>query len=223
MEQNPSEALLATSTPKKKRGRPKKADKLLLQQNDGASAAIKDVQAKGRPKRKKGFSKSTPVTSGRKRSQQQRMSPSSTKISDSDDAEDDAAGPALELKDETTSSDMNVGQQVHGVVDGMFDAGYLVTVRVGDTETMFRGVVFGPGLSLPLNRDNDVAPKLKRMNHDDDTHDVHVAPSSGTMLKEAEAEAEAATSAPVMSTASTPAAVLHASVDSASILAPTAT
>ncbi|MCO5606095.1 hypothetical protein L7F22_060282 [Adiantum nelumboides] len=207
MEQSPSEALVASSPPKKKRGRPKKADKLLLQQSDASAATPKGRQNK----RKKGLSKSVPAASGRKKRKQQ-MSPSLTEISDSD-VEEDVATPALE-KEESTGSDANVGQQVHGVVDGMFDAGYLVTVRVGDTETVFRGVVFGPGLSLPLNAENDVAPKLKKMTHDDETRDVHViAPSSRTILSEpGSAEAH------VTSTAST-AGAMHAPANSASLQA----
>lgn len=54
-----------------------------------------------------------------------------------------------------------VGQIVSGVLDGSFDAGYLLTVRVGNTSTVLRGVVFEPGLSVPISADNDVAPHVK--------------------------------------------------------------
>ncbi|XP_057850393.1 protein METABOLIC NETWORK MODULATOR 1 [Cryptomeria japonica] len=54
-----------------------------------------------------------------------------------------------------------VGQPVHGVLDGSFDAGYLISVRVGDTDAVLRGVVFGPGLSIPPSKLTDVAPKIK--------------------------------------------------------------
>eukprot|EP00252_Welwitschia_mirabilis_P017108 TRINITY_DN379_c0_g1_i2.p1 TRINITY_DN379_c0_g1~~TRINITY_DN379_c0_g1_i2.p1 ORF type:complete len:257 (+),score=55.90 TRINITY_DN379_c0_g1_i2:450-1220(+) len=54
-----------------------------------------------------------------------------------------------------------VGQTVHGVLDGSFDAGYLVTVRVGNTDTVLRGVVFEPRLSVPISRMNDIAPNVK--------------------------------------------------------------
>ncbi|KAL5972664.1 hypothetical protein ACLOJK_039469 [Asimina triloba] len=54
-----------------------------------------------------------------------------------------------------------VGQMVSGVLDGSFDAGYLLTVRVGQTDTVLRGLVFKPGLSVPLSPANDVAPHVK--------------------------------------------------------------
>eukprot|EP00268_Persea_americana_P025396 TRINITY_DN2475_c0_g1_i1.p1 TRINITY_DN2475_c0_g1~~TRINITY_DN2475_c0_g1_i1.p1 ORF type:complete len:527 (-),score=120.25 TRINITY_DN2475_c0_g1_i1:278-1858(-) len=54
-----------------------------------------------------------------------------------------------------------VGQIVSGVLDGSFDAGYLLTVKVGNTNTILRGVVFEPGLSVPISADNDVAPHVK--------------------------------------------------------------
>lgn len=188
MEQSPSDTVAAISSPpKKKRGRPKKADKPLLQNE--ASAATKDA-LKVRRKRKKGILKSVPVVAshGKKERLQQGMSPSTTQISDSDADATTAPDPVHlpEKEERTVRSDVNVGQQVHGVVDGMFDAGYLVTVRVGDGETVFRGVVFGPGLSLPLNKENDVAPKLKRMNQDNATPDAPTldegapAPVAGT-------------------------------------------
>ncbi|KAK9084845.1 hypothetical protein Sjap_025256 [Stephania japonica] len=56
-----------------------------------------------------------------------------------------------------------VGQVVSGVLDGSFDAGYLLTVRVGDTNTILRGVVFAPGLSVPVSGANDVAPHVKML------------------------------------------------------------
>ncbi|KAI5073228.1 hypothetical protein GOP47_0011241 [Adiantum capillus-veneris] len=54
-----------------------------------------------------------------------------------------------------------VGQQVHGVLDGSFDAGYLLTVRVGNTQTVLRGAVFEPTLSVPISQANDIAPRVK--------------------------------------------------------------
>jgi hypothetical protein len=53
-----------------------------------------------------------------------------------------------------------VGQSVHGVLDGSFDAGYLLMVRVGDTDTVLRGVVFDPGMSVPISKENDIAPNV---------------------------------------------------------------
>lgn len=59
-------------------------------------------------------------------------------------------------------SDM-VGQAVFGILDGSFDAGYLLTVRVGETNTILKGVVFQPGSSVPVSGSNDVAPHMKMM------------------------------------------------------------
>ncbi|MCO5590896.1 hypothetical protein L7F22_044871 [Adiantum nelumboides] len=65
----------------------------------------------------------------------------------------DVAWPAVE--------NAFVGQQVHGVLDGSFDAGYLLTVRVGNTQTVLRGAVFEPTLSVPISQANDIAPHVK--------------------------------------------------------------
>ncbi|KAG6794031.1 hypothetical protein POTOM_003264 [Populus tomentosa] len=40
--------------------------------------------------------------------------------------------------------DAMIGQSVYGLIEATFDAGYLLNVRVGDTETTWRGVVFKP-------------------------------------------------------------------------------
>ncbi|KAJ4975153.1 hypothetical protein NE237_000259 [Protea cynaroides] len=61
--------------------------------------------------------------------------------------------------DQTT--DAMVGQVVSGVLEGSFDAGYLLTVKVGNTNTVLKGVVFEPGLSVPISVANDVAPHVK--------------------------------------------------------------
>ncbi|XP_042489697.1 uncharacterized protein LOC122069691 [Macadamia integrifolia] len=57
--------------------------------------------------------------------------------------------------------DAMVGQVVSGALEGSFDAGYLLTVKVGNTNTVLRGVVFEPGLSVPISVANDVAPHVK--------------------------------------------------------------
>jgi hypothetical protein len=46
-------------------------------------------------------------------------------------------------------------------LDGSFDAGYLLSVRVGNTDTILHGAVFGPGLSLPVSKVNDIAPAVR--------------------------------------------------------------
>ncbi|KAL6999300.1 hypothetical protein U1Q18_000462 [Sarracenia purpurea var. burkii] len=54
-----------------------------------------------------------------------------------------------------------VGQVVTGVVEGAFDAGYLLTVRIGDSNTRLSGVVFKPGHYVPISAENDVAPHVR--------------------------------------------------------------
>ncbi|XP_038997322.1 uncharacterized protein LOC120122169 [Hibiscus syriacus] len=59
------------------------------------------------------------------------------------------------------ANDITVGQAVSGVVDAAFDAGYLLTVKVGDTDTTLRGVVFKPGHFVSVSVENYVAPNLQ--------------------------------------------------------------
>ncbi|CAH1423793.1 unnamed protein product [Lactuca virosa] len=54
-----------------------------------------------------------------------------------------------------------VGQVVTGVIDGIFDAGYLISVRVGPNNTLLRGLVFQQGHFCPITPANDVTPHLK--------------------------------------------------------------
>ncbi|KAL8136812.1 hypothetical protein V2J09_002813 [Rumex salicifolius] len=55
-----------------------------------------------------------------------------------------------------------IGQAVTGVLDGMFDAGYLLSVvKVGESETSMKGLVFQPGKFVPVTKDNDIAPGAK--------------------------------------------------------------
>ncbi|CAN4087104.1 unnamed protein product [Withania somnifera] len=61
-------------------------------------------------------------------------------------------------KDVLIGGNNGVGQMVSGVVDGRFDAGYFITVRVGNSGTTLRGVVFQPGRFAPITPVNDVAP-----------------------------------------------------------------
>lgn len=118
--------------PKKKRGRPRKTETVVLQ---GEASAL-------------GASTTTTTTARKAR------------VSQNDES---AAAPTA-----GENNRAKVGQSVHGVVDGSFDAGFLVSLRVADSDTVYRGVVFGPGLSIPLNRENDVAPKVKNTNRSDD-------------------------------------------------------
>ncbi|KAJ8763691.1 hypothetical protein K2173_003163 [Erythroxylum novogranatense] len=63
-----------------------------------------------------------------------------------------------QLDPTTHANDTMVGQVVHGAIEAAFDAGYLLTVRVGNSETTLRGVVFKPGRYIPVSSDNDIAP-----------------------------------------------------------------
>lgn len=58
-------------------------------------------------------------------------------------------------------ADGMVGQVVTGVIDGTFGAGYLVNVKVGNTDTQLRGLVFLPGRFTPITAENDVAPNAR--------------------------------------------------------------
>ena len=54
-----------------------------------------------------------------------------------------------------------VGQPVSGILDGVFDAGFLITVLVGNNGPPLRGMVFDSGFSFPISATNDVAPHIK--------------------------------------------------------------
>ncbi|KAH6790482.1 hypothetical protein C2S51_005488 [Perilla frutescens var. frutescens] len=57
--------------------------------------------------------------------------------------------------------DWEVGSMVYGVVEGSFDAGYLISVRIGNNLAPFRGVVFQPRKVVAVTAANDVAPQAK--------------------------------------------------------------
>ncbi|OIT01845.1 PREDICTED: uncharacterized protein LOC109226702 isoform X1 [Nicotiana attenuata] len=59
------------------------------------------------------------------------------------------------------ANDGMIGRAVTGVVEAAFDAGYLLSVRIGDSNTNFRGVVFRPGHFDPVTAENDVAPHVQ--------------------------------------------------------------
>lgn len=65
--------------------------------------------------------------------------------------------------------DSLIGQTVHGILDGSFPAGYLITVKIGGTDTLLKGAVFGPGLSMPPPQINNAASKVKHTNTDMNT------------------------------------------------------
>ncbi|KAE8125566.1 hypothetical protein FH972_020354 [Carpinus fangiana] len=59
------------------------------------------------------------------------------------------------------ANDGMAGQVVSGVIEAAFDAGYLLSVRVGNSDTTLRGVVFKPGHYVPVSAENDVAPEMQ--------------------------------------------------------------
>ena len=67
----------------------------------------------------------------------------------------------------TESQGSFVGQTVSGVLNGSFDAGFLLTVKVGNTDTVMQGFVFKEGLSTPITEANDIAPNVKFIRRDD--------------------------------------------------------
>ncbi|KAL8197728.1 hypothetical protein R6Q57_024262 [Mikania cordata] len=59
-----------------------------------------------------------------------------------------------------------VGQVVRGVIDGFFDAGYLISVCVGPNNTLLRGLVFQQGHFCQITPANDVASNLNMCRRD---------------------------------------------------------
>lgn len=59
------------------------------------------------------------------------------------------------------TTDSIVGQAVTGVVEAAFDAGYLLSVKIGNSNASLRGVVFKPGHYVPISAENDVAPHVQ--------------------------------------------------------------
>ncbi|XP_010063000.2 uncharacterized protein LOC104450237 isoform X1 [Eucalyptus grandis] len=60
-----------------------------------------------------------------------------------------------------SSNNISIGQLVSGVIEAAFDGGYLLAVRVGNSDTTLRGVVFKPGRYVPVSAENDVAPNIQ--------------------------------------------------------------
>ncbi|GAA0165386.1 hypothetical protein LIER_39972 [Lithospermum erythrorhizon] len=61
----------------------------------------------------------------------------------------------------STHPNEKIGEIVTGVIDGIFDAGYLITVRIGNNSTPLHGVAFQPGCYVPLAPANDIAPQAR--------------------------------------------------------------
>ncbi|KAF6168064.1 hypothetical protein GIB67_011449 [Kingdonia uniflora] len=76
-----------------------------------------------------------------------------------------------------------VGKAVSGVIDGSFEAGYLVTVKVGDTDKMLKGLVFKPGLAVPISGTNDIAPHAKMVKRNKNSLDLLNQANNGRPMK----------------------------------------
>ncbi|KAL0734750.1 hypothetical protein Bca4012_010960 [Brassica carinata] len=61
-----------------------------------------------------------------------------------------------------------VGQHVTGVIEATFEAGFLLSVKLGNSDTVLRGVVFRPGRCEPVSVGNDVAPHLPMITRNSD-------------------------------------------------------
>ncbi|KAI3675608.1 hypothetical protein L1987_85198 [Smallanthus sonchifolius] len=70
--------------------------------------------------------------------------------------------PLVDLINDPT--EVMVGQIVTGVVQATFDAGYLLAVRIGNSNITLTGAVFKPGHTAPVTPENDVAPHVEMIN-----------------------------------------------------------
>ncbi|KAG7537688.1 hypothetical protein ISN44_As13g015530 [Arabidopsis suecica] len=61
----------------------------------------------------------------------------------------------------TTMDENLIGQVVSGVVEGSFEAGYFLNVKVADTEKQLKGVVFLPEKVTPVTPATDLFPQAK--------------------------------------------------------------
>uniref|UniRef100_A0A0D3EAH2 AT hook motif-containing protein n=2 Tax=Brassica oleracea var. oleracea TaxID=109376 RepID=A0A0D3EAH2_BRAOL len=67
-----------------------------------------------------------------------------------------------QLNPPVTAIDENlIGQMVSGVVEGSFEAGYFLNVKVADTDKQFKGIVFLPGKVTPVTPTTDLFPQAK--------------------------------------------------------------
>lgn len=66
-----------------------------------------------------------------------------------------------DVDDDDDNKDEMVGQVVNGILEYAFDAGYFLTVKVGDTNVCMRGVVFKEDCIIPITPENDIAPNAK--------------------------------------------------------------
>ncbi|XP_010434110.1 PREDICTED: uncharacterized protein LOC104718132 [Camelina sativa] len=68
--------------------------------------------------------------------------------------------PTKEISTPKPNTDL-VGKEVSGVIEGSFEAGYHLNVKVKDSDIKLRGLVFIPDRVIPVTTENDVAPLVK--------------------------------------------------------------
>ncbi|CAJ1964149.1 unnamed protein product [Sphenostylis stenocarpa] len=90
----------------------------------------------------------------------------------------------LQRGQENHSNNAMVGQLVSGVIEAVFDAGYLLSVRVGDSDTSLRGLVFKPGRFVPVSPENDVAPSVPMIQRNEVSFPSRVAQFQTPLPKE---------------------------------------
>ncbi|OIT32519.1 PREDICTED: uncharacterized protein LOC109207231 [Nicotiana attenuata] len=66
-----------------------------------------------------------------------------------------------EVSQKDSTSENMLGQIISGVIDGCFDAGYFLSIKIGNSANTFRGLVFEPGRFSPITAANDIAPQVK--------------------------------------------------------------
>nr|GMD51348.1 uncharacterized protein LOC109178314 isoform X1 [Ipomoea batatas] len=69
--------------------------------------------------------------------------------------------PAPRVEKNSDAVNDMVGQAVTGIIEAAFDAGFLLSVRIGDGKTRLRGIVFKPGHYVPITAENDIAPHVQ--------------------------------------------------------------
>ncbi|EPS68414.1 hypothetical protein M569_06357, partial [Genlisea aurea] len=60
----------------------------------------------------------------------------------------------------TNGTESMIGRRVTGFVEATFDAGYVLSLRIGESDSSLRGLVFKPGCIVPITEANDIAPHL---------------------------------------------------------------
>ncbi|KAL1206488.1 Protein METABOLIC NETWORK MODULATOR 1 [Cardamine amara subsp. amara] len=84
--------------------------------------------------------------------------------------------PQIRQRDEDEAM---VGQQIHGVIEATFEAGFLVSVKFENSDSVFRGLVFKPGRCDPVSVDNDIAPHLPMIRRNSDVVLHHGSANGG--------------------------------------------